>query len=78
MDDPKFCYNMLQYNINDLVQDCSNSSMLAVELLQFCTMPGALDMIFNVLPQWQRQNLYQPVHQQTTPNFLHWWTIKLL
>ena len=28
---------MVEHNINDLVQDCSNSSALALELLQSCS-----------------------------------------
>ena len=30
----------LWYNFDDLVQDCSNSSTLAMELLQSCTEPS--------------------------------------
>ena len=32
-------YHMVHNDIDGLVQDCSNSSALAVELLQFCTKP---------------------------------------
>ena len=34
------CYNMVRYNIDVLVQDCNNSSALAMELLQSCTKPS--------------------------------------
>ena len=30
----------IEYHINGLVQDCSNSSALAMELLQSCTKPS--------------------------------------
>ena len=33
-------YIMVQYNINGLVQDCSISNMLAIEILQTCTKPS--------------------------------------
>ena len=32
--------NLVQYNIDGLVQDCSNSSAIAIELLQSCTKPS--------------------------------------
>ena len=32
----------MQYHVDGLVQDCSNSSALAMELLQSCTKPSML------------------------------------
>ena len=40
--DPFFCFSIspTMTNIGDLVQDCSNSSVLSMELLQSCTKPS--------------------------------------
>ena len=34
-----------EYNIDGLVQDCSNCSALAMELLQYCTKPSTRNFI---------------------------------
>ena len=41
-------------NIDGLVQDCSNSSVLAMELLQSCIKPSICDIwyISDVVPKW--------------------------
>ena len=41
--------DLLQEHIDGLVQDCSNSSVLAIELLQSCTKPSRCT--------WHRQNM---------------------
>ena len=39
-------YQAILYNINGLVQDCSNSIANTLELLQFCTKPLFMVPIF--------------------------------
>ena len=41
-------------HFNGLVQDCSNSSALAMELLQSCTKPSILQITFSVAFLWKQ------------------------
>ena len=54
--------------INGLAQDCSNSSALAMELLQTCTKPSTcrLSYTVNIMPvDAQATSIQEPGHQQT-------------
>ena len=46
-------------NINGLVQDCSNSSALAMELLQFCTKPSIYFLQATFFPEILNYQLRQ-------------------
>ena len=50
---------MCFYNFNGLVQDCNNSSALAIELLQSCTKPliyTCADRISEMIEKWYQKN----------------------
>ena len=64
-------YRIIRYHTNGLVQDCSNSSALAMELLQSCTEPSTLN--FLVFLTWGYGNICNSHVTECMPfnNFQH-------
>ena len=73
-------YKLMELCIDGLVQDCSNSSALAMELLQSFTKPSVYDMLLCIYTLLSHEPCYQNTPQEYGCGKLwlsEWWILVL-